>query len=253
MVNFPEVFPMIINSTNLKNNLGKYLRLSAREEIIITSNGRKIAKLSAYEDTGKVTAANGHARERAHIYEATPRKASYEEFLELTKSSDERYEYIDGEVYLLASPKVIHQKILGELYFIFYNWFRGKKCRPLFAPFDITLRRNADNINVVQPDMMVICDLEENLNEKDYYMGVPALVVEIISESTRGKDFIKKLDLYMSTGVKEYWIVNPLNREVSIYLFEENNISKNATYKNLEKALSYNFNGLEVSLEKIFG
>jgi Uma2 family endonuclease len=106
---------------------------------------------------------------------------------------------------------------------------------------------------VVQPDMMVICDLEENLDEKDYYMGVPTLVVEIISESTRGKDFIKKLDLYMSTGVKEYWIVNPLNREVSVYLFEENNISNNATYKNLENAVSYNFAGLEVSLEKIFG
>lgn len=88
---------------------------------------------------------------------------------------------------------------------------------------------------MVQPDLMVICDLEENLNEKDYYMGAPALVVEIISESTRSKDFIKKLDLYMSTGIKEYWIINPLNREVCVYLFEENNISQNATYKNHEK------------------
>jgi prevent-host-death family protein len=253
MADRPEVFPMIINSTDLKNNLGKYLRLSAREEIIVTSNGRKVAKLSAYEDTEKITAAKEYIRERAHIYEATPQKASYEEFLELTENSDERYEYIDGEIYLLASPKVIHQKVLGELYFIFYNWFRGKKCRPLFAPFDITLKRTAENISVVQPDMMVICDLEENLDEKDYYMGVPALIVEIISESTRGKDLIKKLDLYMSTGVKEYWIVNPLNREASVYLFEENNISKNATYKNLENAVSYNFAGLEVSLEKIFG
>ena len=79
---------------------------------------------------------------------------------------------------------------------------------------------------------MVICDLEENLNEKDYYMGVPALVVEIISESTRSKDFVKKLDLYMSTGITEYWIVNPLNREVTVFLFEANDISKSATYKN---------------------
>ena len=83
-------------------------------------------------------------------------------------------------------------------------------------------------------------------------MGVPALVVEIISESTRGKDFIKKLDLYMSTGVREYWIINPLNREVSVYLFEENNINKNATYKGNETAASYCFVGLEVSLEMIF-
>jgi prevent-host-death family protein len=245
---------MIVNSTDLKNNLGKYLRLSAREAIIVTSNGRKVAKLSAYEDTTEQTThVNGHVWERAQIYEATPRKASYEEFLELSENSEERYEYIDGEIYLLASPKIIHQKILGELYFIFYNWFQEKKCRPLFAPFDITLKRNAENINVVQPDLMVICDLDENLNEKDYYMGIPALVVEVISENTRGKDCIKKLDLYMSTGVKEYWIINPLNREVSVYRFEENNISKNTTYKNLENAVSYYFAGLEVSLEKIFG
>ena len=46
----------------------------------------------------------------------------------------------------------------------------------MLAPYDITLKRNAENINVVQPDLMVICDLEENLNEKNYYMGVPSLM-----------------------------------------------------------------------------
>ncbi len=242
---------MIVNSTDLKNNLGKYLHLSAKEDIIITSNGRKVAKLSAYEDYEK-KADNNQLYEKAQAYQVNPQKASYEEFLKLTENSEERYEYIDGEIYLLASPKVFHQKILSELHIIFYNWFQGKKCRPMFAPFDITLKRNADDINVVQPDLMVICDLEEKLNEKDYYMGVPALVVEIISENTRSKDFIKKLDLYMATGVKEYWIINPLNREVSIYLFDANNISKNATYKNHEIAVSFYFNGLEVSLDSIF-
>jgi prevent-host-death family protein len=242
---------MIINATDLKNNLGKYLRLSAGEEIIITSNGKKVAKLSAYEERETAPSTSGLVQEKALICEATPRKASYEEFRELSENSDERYEYIDGEIYLLASPKVVHQRILGELYMIFYNWFQGKTCRPMFAPFDITLKRNADNINIVQPDLMVICDLDEKTNEKDYYMGVPALVAEIISESTRSKDLIKKLDLYMSTGVKEYWIVNPLSREVSIYLFKENNISQNATYKKDEHAVSYYFAGLEVSLAKL--
>ena len=240
---------MIINSTDLKNNLGEYLRLAAREEVIITSNGRKVAILSAYEDSVH----NGLIREQAKDYEVIPQKASYEEFLQLTEDSDQRYEYIDGEIYLLASPRAFHQKILGELYVIFYQWFQGKDCRPMLAPFDITLKRNLENINVVQPDLMVICDLEEHLNEKDYYMGIPTLVVEIISESTRSKDMIKKLDLYMSTGIKEYWIINPVNREVSIYLFEDNNISNNITYKKKETAVSFHFSSLKVDLEKIFG
>ena len=122
----------------------------------------------------------------------------------------------------------------------------------MLAPYDITLRRSADDINVVQPDLMVICDLEENLNEKDYYMGVPALIVEVISDGTRGKDLVKKLNLYMSTGVREYWIVNPLNREVCVYLFEDNEISGYTTYKQHETALSCCFEGLEVGLDMIF-
>jgi prevent-host-death family protein len=243
---------MIVNATDLKNNLGKYLRLSIREEIIITSNGRKVARLSAFEELEPERASPLMIRERAEAYEVTPRKVSYEEFLAISENSEERYEYIDGEIYLLASPKMIHQKVLGDLYFILYNWFQGKNCRPMLAPFDITLKRSQENINVVQPDLMVICDLEEKLNEKGYYMVVPALVVEIISESTRGKDFVKKLDLYMSTGITEYWIVNPLNREVSVFLFEENDILKSATYKNQEHALSYHFSGLEVNLKQIF-
>ena len=243
---------MIVDLEDLKDNLGKYLRLSAGEEIIITSNGRKVARLTAYDDMEKAAAGNGYIREQAHTDEVTPRKASYEEFLELTETSEERYEYIDGEIYLLASPGVSHQKISAELFSILHDWFRGSKCRPMYAPCDIALRRSADDINVVQPDLMVICDLEENLNEKDYYMGVPTLVAEIISESTRGKDLIKKLDLYMSTGVREYWTVNPFNREVCVYLFEENDICKNATYKNHENAISFHFSGLEVSLDIIF-
>jgi prevent-host-death family protein len=244
---------MIINATELKNNLGKYLRLSVREDIIITSNGRKVAKLSAYEELEPGMTGPQMVREQAEAYEITPRKVSYEEFLAISENSAERYEYIDGEIYLLASPTTVHQIILGDLFVILCKWFQGKKCQPMLSPLDITLKRGMGDINIVQPDLMVICDLEEKLNEKDYYMGVPTLLVEIISESTRGKDLIKKLDLYMATGVSEYWLVNPLNREVIVFLFEGNDISKSATYKKGEDALSYHFSGLEVSLEKIFG
>lgn len=246
---------MIVNSTDLKNNLGKYLRDCAKEEMIITSSGRKIARLLAFEENGQIkTRSNGEGlvSERAEAYDYAQKKISYEEFLQITENSEKRYEYIDGEVYLLASPKTIHQRVLGELYVLFYNWFKDKKCTPMLAPYDITLKRSLENINVVEPDLVVICDLEENLTDKDYYMGIPVLVVEIVSEATRTKDAIKKLDLYMSTGVSEYWIINPLNREIAIYFFENNNIAKNETYKKNEAASSYFFIGLITNLKDIF-
>ncbi|MCL5070152.1 MAG: Uma2 family endonuclease, partial [Actinobacteria bacterium] len=179
-------------------------------------------------------------------------KISYEEFLKLTENNEDRYEYIDGELYQMISPKTNHQKALGELHMLFYNWFKGKKCQPMLSPYDITLKRNPENINVVEPDLMVICDLDEKLNKRGYYTGAPALVVEILSEFAVRRDAIKKLDLYMSTGVKEYWIVNPINKEITIYLFEQNDISQSKTYKNKETAVSFIFDGLKIKLRDVF-
>ncbi|PKM79304.1 MAG: prevent-host-death protein [Firmicutes bacterium HGW-Firmicutes-13] len=240
---------MIINSTEMQNNFGKYLMLAAQEDIIITRNGVKIAKLSAIRDCGQTP---DLVMESAEKLSGSGWKATYEEFLELTKDTEERYEYIDGEIYLLASPKTAHQTALTELFGIFYNWFQGKQCTPMVAPYDITLKRNPENINVVQPDIMVICDLEEKLGEDDYYEGVPTLVVEIISKSTQRKDLINKLDLYMSCDVREYWIVSPINKEVTLYQFENKNISRHFTYRKSEVVQSYIFEGLTAELNRIF-
>jgi Uma2 family endonuclease len=153
--------------------------------------------------------------------------------------------YIEGR-------KTAHQIVITELFGIFYNFFQDTNCTPIVAPYDIELRRTSENINIVQPDLMIICDLEEKLNEDDYYKGVPSLVVEVLSKSTRRKDLIKKLDLYMSCGVSEYWIVNPDNQEVTVYLFEDLNISDSATYKNNEVVQSFIFSGLSADIRKIF-
>lgn len=244
---------MIVTSTEIQNNFGKYLQLAAGEEIVITRNGRAVAKLTALQARSVAGAEEGKGvAENAVPYGDGPWPASYEEFLELTKNTEERYEYIDGEIYLLASPKTAHQIVLTELFGIFYNWFAGKKCRPMVAPYDITLHRNPENINVVQPDLMVICDLEEKLDANDYYQGVPTLLVEILSENTQRKDLITKLDLYLSCGVQEYWIVNPLNQEVTVYQFADKNIKQSATYRKKEKAQSFTFAGLTAELDRVF-
>jgi Uma2 family endonuclease len=114
------------------------------------------------------------------------------------------------------------------------------------------LRRTAENISVVQPDLMVICDLDEQLNGEGYYMGVPALVIEILSESTRGKDCVKKMDLYLSTGVREYWIVNPFCQEITIYYFLNKELIDSRSYHNDACAASFIFAGLQVDVKALF-
>ncbi|MBS4210488.1 Uma2 family endonuclease [Bacillus sp. FJAT-50079] len=76
--------------------------------------------------------------------------------------------------------------------------------------------------------------------------------MEVLSKSTQRKDLIKKLDLYMSCGVNEYWIVNPDNHEVTIYQFEENNIHHYSTFKKGEIAQSFIFKELRAEIDRIF-
>ncbi|WP_102273129.1 type II toxin-antitoxin system Phd/YefM family antitoxin [Cytobacillus massiliigabonensis] len=245
---------MIINSTELQNNFGKYLMLAAQEDIVITRNGTEIAKLTSVKDTSAAISPviSEQVHEKESDYFTDGKKATLEEFLLLHQETEERYEYIDGEIYLLSSPRTAHQIALTELFVIFYNFFQGKKCTPMIAPYDIELKRSAESLNIVQPDLMIICDLEEKLNKNDYYKGVPSLVAEVLSNGTRRKDMIKKLDLYMSCGVQEYWIVNPDNKEVTVYLFEDQNISTYSTYKNNEAAQSFIFEGLHAGIQRIF-
>ncbi|NSW91567.1 MAG: type II toxin-antitoxin system Phd/YefM family antitoxin [Firmicutes bacterium] len=238
---------MIINSTEIQNNFGKYLKLAEFEDIIITKNGRKMAKLIQYrEDVEDFV-----IREGSSVYSHDGMKVSYEEFLKITEESENRYEYIDGEIYLLASPLYEHQKAIMAILAEFISWFRGKECEPIVSPFDVTLFKEKKYVNVVQPDILVICD-KENINEKGKYTGIPSLVVEILSESTRRKDLIKKLDLYMLSGVKEYWIANTFSKEIYLYVFKDYNIESMMTFKTGEIVKSVIFNGLKVQVEQVF-
>ena len=238
---------MIVTATNIKNNFGKYIRLAAKEDVIITKNGEKIAKLISYDIYGN-ECGSSVINESGLAYNYNRKKVTYEEFLEIRANSDEGYEYIDGEIYLMSAPKATHQKILCEMFNIFYNWFKGKKCTPMIAPFEIKLKRNESGKNMVQPDLMVICDLEEELGEDDYYNGVPKLIVEIISSSTKSKDYVKKLDLFMSCGVSEYWIVDPIDKEVHIFVFNDKELSDKKTCSFNETVKSFTFQGLEVDM-----
>ena len=114
---------MRINTTDMQNAFGKYLSLVEKEDIIITKNGKSVAKLIRYNEPDYFL-----VHEEAKRYQPT-KKVSYEEYMEIIESSDQRYELIDGEIYLLASPSFTHQVVVNEISWHFNNYFRGKPCR----------------------------------------------------------------------------------------------------------------------------
>jgi Uma2 family endonuclease len=234
---------MEVTSTEVQNNFGSYLRLAQFEDVVVTRNGSKVAVIKAYK-------ADLAIAEKAENYPATNEKISFDDFLKLSEASENRYEYIDGEIYLLTSPGYNHQSIVVEVLSTMHSYFKGKKCRPLTAPFDISLTVDGQK-NVVQPDILVICDTE-NINEKSRYTGVPTLVVEVLSETTQKKDMLKKLNLYLHAGIEEYWIVSPLRKEIYFYRFASQDISEYHVYTSNETLQSIVFNDLTLKLEDIF-
>ncbi len=240
---------MRVSSDEMQNDIGKYIDMAvANEEVIITRDGKDAAKLVSCCEQCQ----GGIVSEVAAAYlpGGKPR-VSYEEFLELTKDTDIRYELIDGEVFILDSPSYFHQVARDEIFVRFYNWFKGKSCRPVTSPFDVTLYMTADNINVVQPDILVICDTE-NINKAGRYKGVPVLVVEVLSESNRMHDILRKMNLYFHTGVREYWIVDPKKKEVHVHVFESGDIEDDSAYLGESVVESKAFKGLQIPLKEIF-
>lgn len=139
-----------------------------------------------------------------------------------------RAELIDGRMYEMASPSRVHQQLLGALYRLIANYIEdgGGSCEVYLAPFAVYI--NNDEYNYVEPDIVVICN-EDRLDEKGCH-GAPDWAVEIVSPSSVKMDRKIKLFKYRTVGVREYWIVDPEERTVDVYLFAEN-VEKTYTFQ----------------------
>ena len=143
--------------------------------------------------------------------------------------SGERYEIINGKVYMLAAPNREHQRVSGELFAILHRHTQKSKCAIYAAPFDVRLPMAGEDAsedapkprNVVQPDISVICD--QSKLTKAGCTGAPDLIIEIMSPSSASFDYLLKKNLYEKAGVKEYWIADPEIKRV--YIFRHNGSS----------------------------
>ena len=134
-------------------------------------------------------------------------------------SEGERAELIDGKFYNMAPPSLTHQTLSIELASTFRNYIKSKggSCRALTAPFAVNL--DADDKNWVEPDISVICD-PDKLTDRGC-SGAPDFIVEVVSPGSRRMDYAHKVSLYLESGVREYWIVDPLKKCTTVYLNEQ--------------------------------
>lgn len=132
----------------------------------------------------------------------------------------ERAELIDGRIYYMAPLSYTHQKIQLSLSRKIADYIENHngKCEVLPAPFAVFLNENDDK-NYLEPDISVICDTSK-IDEKGCH-GAPDWIIEIVSPSSKPRDYIKKMLKYGTAGVREYWIVDPDEQLITVYEFEK--------------------------------
>lgn len=148
---------------------------------------------------------------------------------------DARYELIDGVAYAMGpAPSRRHQEVVLELARQIAAALEGSPCRPYIAPFDVRLPRAGERDDaaidsVVQPDISVVCD-RAKLDERGC-LGAPDWIVEVLSPATASRDQIAKRALYERAGVREYWLVHPVDRIVTVYLLQDGAYGRPEVYE----------------------
>lgn len=177
---------------------------------------------------------------------AQEKQGTMEDIYRLPEGS--RAELIDGRIYAMAPPSRKHQRIVGELFAVIREYIRHNQgsCEVDIAPFAVFL--SADESKYLEPDISVICD-KDKLDDRGCN-GAPDWIIEVVSSGSRVMDYCTKLFLYRESGVREYWIVDPMKQIVLVYDMEHDAApaiySLTDTIKaNIYDDLEIDFSGLE--------
>ncbi len=181
------------------------------------------------------------------------RKYSFADYL--TWPENERWEIIDGVPYMQAAPSPIHQEVLNNINVQFHNYLVGKPCKVYPAPFCVRITNGSENNEdikkVFEPDISIVCN-KSKIDEKGC-LGAPDLIVEVMSPSSVKMDRVEKFNSYEKAGVKEYWIVEPQGKIVSVFVLQSNSrYGRPEIYTEDQKITVSIFPDLTVDLSMVF-
>jgi Uma2 family endonuclease len=166
-----------------------------------------------------------------------------------TPEDGNRYEVIDGELYVTPPPLELHQKGLGNLYGYIWQYVHNRRLGTVYAaPFGVVL----DDENGVQPDIVYVSLERQSLVVERGLEGAPDLVVEILSRSTRARDRGVKMKRYAAAGIPHYWIVDPRTRSLEAYHLAEQGYELIGSYGPGSIFRPELFPGLEIPIDDLW-
>lgn len=223
-------------------------RYTRNNKIPYVTLGERQYRYNLQEVLAALTGAR--VREKAPDYISGPKKFTYQDYLELPEEPGYRYEVLAGELVKEPSPIVVHQRICRELEFILLLYFR--KTDPLgeifFAPLDVTL----GDFTVVQPDILFISGTQKDIVKETRIDGPPLLVVEIISETSRRKDRLRKRQIYQEAGVQHYWLVDSYEKTFECLALRDGEYILAASGMDEDTVTHPDFPGLSLPLAELW-
>ncbi|MEM9457088.1 MAG: Uma2 family endonuclease [Myxococcota bacterium] len=169
----------------------------------------------------------------------------------------QRWELIDGIARAMSpAPSMPHQSLVTALTAQLHAKLQGTPCKVLVAPLDVRLPEASEDddavTTVVQPDILVVCD-QSKLDDRGC-RGAPDFVVEVLSRSTAAHDQIIKRDLYERHGVREYWLVHPIDQIVTVYRLGSNGRYERPLVQQTTGVLTVaSAEGIEIDWEQALG
>jgi Uma2 family endonuclease len=159
-----------------------------------------------------------------------------------------RRELIDGELIVSPSPKTRHQRILLRLAATLRTHLQEHGGGEVFiAPLDVLFGRR----DVVEPDLFFVLDDQQDIITEDNIKGVPALLIEIVSNPRL--DRVRKRDLYERVGVPEYWIVDPDADRVEVFRLGDASYGKPEILEAGDDLTFAPLSGLRISVADLLG
>jgi len=174
---------------------------------------------------------------------------TYEDLLD-TPDDHQRYEIIDGELYVSPSPRLQHQDALADVFEFLRAAQKAGHGRAYQGPVDVVL----DEHNVFVPDAIFIAKGRLSIAQDTHVRGAPDLVVEVLSPGTKHRDLGVKLQAYARARVKYYWVFDPYSRSVQVFeLREDGNTFAEPALLEGDDALTCSlFPGLSVPVSELF-
>lgn len=163
---------------------------------------------------------------------------------------DKRYELLDAELVVAPVPRLPHQRVGMRLGALFHMFVKARGLGEVFsAPCDVVL----SDTDVVQPDLLFVSSEREHvLHGGDNVRGAPDVVIEILSPATAARDRTIKRALYAKHGVREYWLVDPDAKTVTVLLLEERGFAIEGVYGAGQNLTSPTLQGFAFDPDEIF-